>query len=170
MTEKITFLAIFLLIVLTSLTSGIWAQTGSEPSQEEILEGKVIDLLKEDVLIQAGKQYLYQKLKVLITHGSLKGKEVVVEVGNVPLVGQPKYQPGDEVLLTYTPDPEGNDLFYITDYIRRRSLLFLSLLFVGLSLLVGRWQGVASVLGLGVSFLVIFFFVLPKFLLVKIQF
>ena len=130
--------------------------------QEETLEGKVIESLEEDVVTQAGQQYLYQKLKVLITKGSLEGKEVTIEVGNIPLVGQPKYQAGDQVLITHTQDYEGKEFFYITDFVRRTPLVILFLIFVTLTVLVGRWRGLSSLLGLGVSFSIIFLFILPQ--------
>lgn len=101
-------------------------------------------------------------MEVLITKGSLKGKEITVEAGDIPIVGQPKYEPGDEVLISYSQDFEGKDVFYISDYVRRRPLLFLFLIFVILALIVGGWRGGSSLLGLGISFLVIFAFILPQ--------
>lgn len=156
-------LAISLLLLFFLPLFGVFAQEGpSSPAQEEILEGKILESIEENVILQAGKQYLYQKLRVLITKGSLKDKEVVIEAGNIPIVGQPKYKPGDEILISYSQDFEGKDAFYITDYIRRRSLLFLFLIFVILALIVGGWRGGTSLLGLGISFLVIFIFILPQ--------
>ena len=130
-------------------------------AQEEILEGKVVKVIKEDVRIQEGRQYLYQKLQVLVTKGSLKERKIEVEIGNIPLVGQPKYQKGDKVLISYSRDFEGNEVFYITDFIRRRPLAWLLFIFVLLAVVVGRWRGASSLLGLGISFLVIFKFILP---------
>ena len=134
----------------------------SSPAQEEILEGKVVGSIKEDVITQGDKQYLYQKLKVLITKGSLRDKEVIIEVGDIPIVGQPKYKPGDEVLVSYSKDFAGDDVFYITDFIRRQPLAWLFLIFVVLAVIVGRWRGMSSLLGLGISFLIIFLFILPS--------
>ncbi len=130
--------------------------------REEILEGKIIDSIKEDIIIREGKQYLYQELKVLITKGSLKDKEVIIEVGDIPIVGQPKYKPGDEVLVSYSQDFNGDDVFFITDFIRRQPLILLFLIFIALATFIGRWRGVSSLLGLGISFLIIFLFILPN--------
>lgn len=136
--------------------------SSSSATQEEILEGQIVDSIKEDIVIQEDKQYLYQKLKVVIIKGSLKGKEITVEVGNIPIVGQPKYKPGDRVLISYSKDFAGNDVFYITDFIRRQPLAWLFLIFVILAVIIGRWRGASSLLGLGISFLVIFLFILPN--------
>ena len=148
-----------LLLILISLVS-FWP--AGVLAQEEILEAKVIESLEEDVVTQAGKQSLYQKLKLTVTKGSLQGQEIIVEVGNIPLVGQPKYQPGDTVLVSFSRDFEGETVFYITDFVRRRPLILLFLFFVILAVVVGKWRGLNSLLGLLASFLVIFKLILPQ--------
>jgi uncharacterized membrane protein len=137
------------------------ARALAQPADEEMLEGKVIGSVKEDVIIRDGQQFLYQELKVKITKGSLEGKEIIIESGNLPLVGQPKYRVGDRVLINFSHDFEGNEVFLITDYVRRLPLAVLFLVFVFLAVLVGQWRGAASLLGLVISFLVIFSLVLP---------
>lgn len=156
---KKIFLPIFFLFLL--FTSGVFAQQENFP-KEEILEGKIVKILKEDVVRKAGEQTLYQKLVVLIKNGSLAGKEVEIEVGDIPLVGQQKYKAGDEVLISYSKDLEGNDLFFITDYIRRKPMVWLGIIFIVLTILIGRWRGLSSLFGLGISFLVIFKYILPQ--------
>ena len=131
-------------------------------AQEEILEGKATKIIKEEVTIQGGQQSLYQKLEILVTKGSLKDKKIEVEVGNISIVGQPKYKLGDEVLISYSHDFEGDEVFFVTEFIRRKSLAWLLLIFVVLAVVAGRWRGVSSLLGLGFSFLVIFKFILPN--------
>ena len=153
------FLFIFLPISLT------WAQEAQETEptlQEELLEGKVIGILDEKTTIEAGEKLLYQELKVEVTKGSLKDREVEIEVGDIPVVGQPKYQVGDKVVISYSQDFEGNDVFFITDYVRRQPLLWLFLIFIILTLMVGQWRGGMSLLGLVISFAIIFLFILPQ--------
>ncbi|PJE68813.1 YibE/F family protein [Candidatus Shapirobacteria bacterium CG10_big_fil_rev_8_21_14_0_10_38_14] len=131
-------------------------------AQEEILEGEVTAVIEEDVMTQEGRQSLYQQLEVLITKGSLTDRKIAVEVGNIPLTGQQKYKAGDGVLLSYSHDLEGNEVFNVSDFVRRKYLLWLFLIFVILVIAIGRWQGMSSLLGLGISFLVIFIFILPQ--------
>lgn len=156
-------LAIFLLFLALSFFSRVQAV------EEEILEGKVIKILKEEIITQAGpptgeagQQTLSQQLEILVTRGSLKGSKITVEAGTAPLIGQQKYKVGDKVLIDRSQDLEGNDVFNISDYIRRLPLLWLFLIFVVLVVAVGRWRGISSLFGLGVSFLVIFVFILPN--------
>jgi len=132
--------------------------------KEETLEGRVVGVLEQKQIVPAGadKPQLYQKLEILITRGSLKDKKITVENGNLPISNLQEYRVGDGVVITYSKDFEGKDNFYITDYVRRSALLFLFFVFVVLVVVIGRWQGIASLVGMGISFLVIFKFVLPK--------
>jgi len=105
---------------------------------------------------------LYQKLELLITKGSLKDKNIEIENGNLSLANNLKYKVNDKVIVTFGKDFEGNDYFYITDYIRRDSLLLLFIIFVFVAVVIAKWRGVLSLVGMGISFLVIFSFILPK--------
>lgn len=153
---------IFLLFLFWLPFFQVQAQEETPVTQEETLEGRVVRSLEEDVIVESGQQYLYQRLEVLITKGSLKGREVEIEVGNLPLVSQIKYQPNDQVLISYSLDFEGNEVFYITDFIRRLPLTILFLLFIILALVIGRWRGASAIFGLFISFLIIFLLILPQ--------
>jgi len=134
--------------------------------KEETLEGKIIQILDEKkVITEGGKDpQLYQKLKILITKGSLKDDEITIENGNIPSVNTPKYKIGDKVIISFSKDLKGNDTFYITDFIRRESLLWLFLIFTVLTVAIAKWRGFLSLLGMGISFLIIFTLILPRIL------
>ena len=127
-------------------------------AQEKILEGKIINILEET---QQNDQ-LYQKLEILVTKGPLKDEKITIESGQLPTVNQPKYKVNDQVLVSHTQDLEGDDFFYITDFVRRDSLLLLLFVFVILVAFIGQWRGVSSLFGLVISFLIIFKFILPR--------
>jgi len=132
--------------------------------KEETLEGQVAQILEEKQVTPMGveESQLYQKLEILITKGSLKDKKITIESGNLPISNLQKYNVGDELVITFSKDFEGNDSFFITDYVRRSALVWLFVIFVVMAVAIGRWQGVASLLGMAISFLVIFKFILPK--------
>ena len=132
--------------------------------KEETLEGRVVQILEEKQIIPTGVKdlQLYQKLEILVTKGSLKDKKITIENGNLPMSNLQKYKVGDELVISYSKDFEGNDMFYITDYVRRNALFWLFLIFVIAAVAIGRWQGMTSLFGMGISFLVIFKFILPK--------
>lgn len=161
---KKVLVCLFLLFVFLPLGQ-IWAQESSETNltlQEELLEGRVTGVLDEKTTLRDGEKLLYQKLEVEITKGSLKGQKIEVEKGDILVVGQPKYKVGDKVVISYSQDFEGNDIFFITDYVRRQPLVWLFLIFIVLAIAVGQWRGASSLVGLVISFLVIFLFILHQ--------
>ena len=141
------------IVIFVWLFSFFWLGT-SALAREETLEGKVTRILEE--------KQPYQKLEILVTKGSLKDKNITIESGNLPMSNLPKYLVGDELVINYGQDFQGSDNFYITDYVRRSALFWLFAIFVIIAVAVGRWQGMSSLFGLGISFLVIFKFILPK--------
>ncbi len=145
-------------------TTGILAQEVIQ--KEETLEGKIVQILDEKKVITKGSEdpRLYQKLKILVTKGSLKGGEITIENGNVPSVNTPKYKVGDKIIISYSKDLEGNDAFYITDFIRREPLLLLFIVFMVLTVAIAKWRGFLSLLGMSASFLIIFSLILPRIL------
>lgn len=132
--------------------------------KEETLEGKVVKIIEENEITPRGasEPQLYQKLEILVTKGSLKDKTIIIENGNLSMSNLLKYKVDDQLVINYGKDFEGNDSFYITDFIRRDALLWLFVIFIVLTVVIGRWQGISSLLGMGVSFLVIFKLILPK--------
>lgn len=160
--KKYLFGILSLVLFVAPFVSPVFAQDEIKP--EETLEGRVTQILEEKQITPEREQVsqLYQKLEILITKGSLKDKKITVESGNLPMTNLPKYKVGDELVINYGKDFEGNDSFYITDYVRRSALLLLFVIFVIVAVAIGRWQGMASLLGMGISFLVIFKFILPK--------
>jgi len=80
----------------------------------------------------------------------------------LPMSNLQKYKSGDELVISYGKDFEGNDTFYISDYIRRGSLLWLFIIFIICTVVIAKWRGLLSLLGMGISFFVIYSFILPK--------
>ncbi|MBM3253735.1 MAG: YibE/F family protein, partial [Candidatus Omnitrophica bacterium] len=122
-------------------------------------------MLEEKKIEVEGQQpNQYQKLEVLVTEGSLKDKTINIEVGDIAVVNQQKYQPDEEVIITYAKGINNEDVFYITDYVRHKSLVWLFVIFVVLTVIIGKRRGISSLFGMGLSFLVIFKYILPSIL------
>jgi len=157
-------IAIFAIILSLFSFSSIQAQGEfiNEQPFEETLEGTVIEIIDEKEVETGDERHLYQKLKILITKGSLKDQIVSVKSGEFMSVGIPRYEKGNKLVISFTKDLEGNDMFYITDYVRRSALLWLFIIFAVLAVVVGKIWGITSILGMGFSFLVIFKFILPQ--------
>jgi uncharacterized membrane protein len=166
--KKIISIILLLLGILLFSNISVMAQTKTAENQfkDETMEAKVEKILSEKQItpLKLEKPQLYQKLELLITEGSLKNKKIIVENGNLPIANIPKYKINDQVIVTHSKDFEGKDIFYITDYVRRNSLGWLFLIFITLTILIAKWRGLTSLMGMGISFLVIFFFILPRIL------
>jgi uncharacterized membrane protein len=74
------------------------------------------------------------------------------------------FRAGQRVQLAVAEQPGQPPTYYIQDLERGRPLLILAALFVGAVVAFGRWQGIRSLIGLGLSFVVIIGFVVPAIL------
>jgi uncharacterized membrane protein len=136
---------LILVLILVLATGNVFAQ-----GKEETLEAKVIGINKESLTLQVIK-------------GSLQGEEIEVATNQTRIAGSREYKLGDHLLIGFT-QTEGQRNFYIIDYIRRRPLLIAFFGFIVLVLAIGRWQGISSLIGMGVTYLVIFQLILPVIL------
>ncbi len=143
--KMIKKVCLFLILFLFLLPVGVCAQ-----EKEETLEGEVTDVYEQTLVVNVYK-------------GSLAGQEIEVPTNQEKIAGSRSYQVGDKLLIGFT-ETEGQQNFYIIDFIRRRSLLSAFFIFSVLVLAVGRLQGATSLLGMGVTYLVIFQLILPVIL------
>lgn len=129
---------------------------------DENLEGIVTRIVDQKQVDTEGGAMEYQKLNILITSGSLSGKTIQVENGTVSTSNQLLYKEKDKVVVLYSKGEQGEDYFQIIDYVRRAPLYILFAIFVILTVIVSRLRGASSIVGMVVSFVVIFNFVLPQ--------
>jgi uncharacterized membrane protein len=74
------------------------------------------------------------------------------------------FRAGQRVSLAVAEQPGQPPTYYIQDLERGRPMLILAAVFVGAVIAFGRWQGIRSLIGLGLSFAVIVGFVVPAIL------
>lgn len=162
---QLKFFLISLLLALSLINPiSIFAQ---DVPPEERLEGVVTAVIDEKEIISEfnNTPQLYQKLEVLITSVNRKGETLTAESGNLPIVNVPKYKTGDKIVITVSQTADDKDIFLITDYVRRAPLYLLFAIFIILTVLIAGKRGVAALLGMAVSFAVIFLYVLPQIFL-----
>lgn len=152
------FLNIFTLYREPNLVN---AQSEAEFS-EETLEGVVARIDNEQTLVDAGVSSLYQELTVDVYTGSLSGRSIIVKNGEFVSADNRVYKVGDKLVISYTESGDGNEEFYVLDYVRRDGLYLLFGIFVLLVVAIGRLWGALSLIGMAISFLVIFTFILPR--------
>ena len=73
----------------------------------------------------------------------------------------PKVSVGDNVVLSYDPSAPAGQQYVWADFDRLRPMLVLIGVFVLAVIYLSRWEGVGSLFSLGVSLVVLYFFVLP---------
>ena len=161
-------LAVGILLILAAI-AGRGSPTDESiqlaPGESEILRARVVEVLEEGVLDQGEVSQPYQLLRLDITSGSLTGQELTVEYGSLVFTNESRlFREGDRVLVERTSTMEGDDVFHVTDYVRTGPLLWLTLLFIAATLLLSGWQGLRSLLGMGVSLAVILIFIVPQIL------
>jgi uncharacterized membrane protein len=140
---------------------------GSElaPGESEGLRAQVVDVLEEGTIDQGGFEQPYQRLRLRILGGALAGQEVDVEHGLLGFTNQSRvFRAGDRVLVEHTRTLAGEDVFFVTDFVRTGPLLWLTVLFAGATLLLSGWQGARSLIGMGISLVVIVGFIVPQIL------
>lgn len=138
---------------------------GSPPPVAGNFEGVVTKVVENSIVIEeSGNKHPYQKLQILGTSGDYRGKTVNIENGKYDQTGVIIYNVGDKLVLSVQKDPQGNSLITITDYVRRTPLYVLAAIFILLAILIGGKRGASSLLGMAVTFSILFFFVLPQVL------
>ena len=115
-----------------------------------------------------GDQYLDGKIQQVNTETGvitvvLQNDGAVVEIENNEIgISGLDFQKGDKVVVTQSEDLGGRPFYYITDFKRSSTLVWLFVLFVVLTTLVGRKKGFASLCGMVFSFFILFWFVIPR--------
>lgn len=73
-------------------------------------------------------------------------------------------EPGDLILVGKAEPGQGTDPYYFLDYNRRLPLVALAIMFAIVVILLSRWHGLFSIVGVAISMLVLIFFVIPAIL------
>lgn len=133
--------------------------------KEENLQAKVVEIVDSGEVEFMGEMKPFQKLRIEIISGSQQGRLVEVDnggsIGAVYVTQLEEFKVGDKIKLYYSKDYQGEDVFMIAGHSKKDTLFGLFLIFAVVVVLVGRWWGVLSLVGLGLSFGIIFGLILP---------
>lgn len=158
---KIFKLIFLILLFFYSFILPVKAQENNPQTKEETLEAEVIKVINEQTKEVFDQNQISQTLQLKITKGSLKDEIIQIETGKYPTVQQIIYKVGDQLVIRWD-NFQGKDNFQIADYVRRNPLIALFLIFFSLTILVAKKKGLSSILGMLISFLIIFLFILPQ--------
>lgn len=101
-------------------------------------------------------------LTVALTGGPDAGRTLETVVSKVR--GVAPYGAGDDVVLVQAGDPADPAAYDVVDFQRSTPLLVLAVLFAAAVVALGRWRGLAALVALGLSGVVLVAFVLPAIL------
>jgi len=165
---KITKIIILIMVATFIATPNfVFAQEDSEQNnyQEEIFEAKVLEILEQkETIREDGSKSILQKLKLKGLEGKWKDQEIIFDGTEVDVIAKNLYKKGNKVLVSHSQDGDGNDYYYVTDFVRRENLYFLAVIFVLIILITGKWRGFRALLGLIFSFFIILKIIIPQIL------
>ncbi len=121
---------------------------------------RVVDMVSEEEREVPGTDVTtaVQTLDVEILEGERKGAIVRIENDFMQL------KEGEAFFLNYLITINGTELYNVSEPDRRAVLYILIGLFVAITLIVGRWQGLRSLASLAASIFIILYFFLPTIL------
>ena len=103
-----------------------------------------------------------EEFRLRLSQGPDKGETIKLEFPESPTT--PDLDAGDRVVLSYNPSAEPGFEYQFADRQRRPVLLWLAVLFAVAVVLLGRLRGLAALVGLGATLVVLLQFVLPAIL------
>lgn len=150
----------FVLLVFTVIVpaTGPFEVPEYTAARGETTTGVIREVIEERT-ISGASVIIAERLIVEVSGEDIATERSYIE-GQIGIVA---YEAGDRVLVTARDTPDG-PIYGISDHARAGPLILIGLLFVILVLVVGRWHGLGSLLGLLASALVIVRFVIPGIL------
>jgi len=155
------FVVIFTSLLLTPFF--INAQTGTAGA---IFKARVIKVLEERKINRDDDSTaIQQNLLLEGLSGRLKGREVTsLGIGDFDVVSVGAYRAGDTVYVDPIIDQDGEERYFVTDYVRSGWLYLLAFIFILATIIIGGRKGLKSLLSLALSFIVIIFLIIPQLL------
>jgi uncharacterized membrane protein len=102
-------------------------------------------------------------LTLRLADGPVAGRDLVQLVPVEP--STPRFAVGDQIVLAWSGgDPLDAGSYQVVDFQRTGPLIWLAAAFAVAVLILGRWRGLAALVALGLSFVVLALFVLPAVL------
>jgi len=166
----VTVIALICVFTIGDLST-VFASDSVQPLQaDQNIETKQI-LVRVTQIINEGRESFgsdlisFQSLKIEVLTGEMTGESIELKNSEanfgISNVTYQNYKVGDEVKLQVTYDLNNQPIYSIEGHVKRYGLISLVILFVAVVVIVGRLWGVMSLLGLAISFGVIFRVILP---------
>jgi len=154
-----------ILLILLLIPFLAFAQTDEE-QKDAFFKAEVIEIVKQQkTVLLDGTEAEQQNLTLRGLEGNFLDKEVnFYGISEFDVINKNIYKVGDKVLVVASFDAEGDTAYFITDYVRTKSLWWLVIIFVLALIIVGGIKGARSLLALILTFLVIIKYIVPQML------
>jgi uncharacterized membrane protein len=131
----------------------------------QTVRAEVTQIIEEGVIDLGGRQQPYQIARVNILEGQYAGIIMEIDYGKRQVRSDDyRLAPGDQVIVSISKSPDNVVSAYFVDYVRVRPLAWLLGVFVVSILLISRWKGLRSILGMLFSLFVIIEYIIPNIL------
>ena len=163
---------VLIALIVTLILVLIFANIGTDYSEftsigysSDTVKAEVVEMVEEGTIQLGEITQEYQVVDVKILDGQYRNETLEIDHGKRQIrpdgfhIGV-----GDRIMVTIGVSPEGKLTAYFVDYVRTNSILVLVIIFIIASVLVSGWKGVRSILSIGISLLVILFFIIPRIL------
>jgi uncharacterized membrane protein len=138
--------------------------TGASLAGLSYPRGVVVDVAPgECITVELGVPADCDLVTVELTSGPDAGATVPVQVAAIDF-GTPELSVGDHLILQHNPLAPPQYAYTFWEFQRELPLAVLTILFVAIVLVFGRWQGLRALSGLVVTFGIILWFLLPSLL------
>lgn len=156
--------AVGLLVGLAARPPGVAAQEPGQGAEEEEapVEAVVSRVVEEGFIQVIGEMQPYQTLEMTLLRPRDGVERVVVHNSLAQGGAVGELEVGDRVWLQPTMDLEGQPGYLIACRSRAGALAWAAVILVAAVVLVGQWHGVRALLGLGLSFLIVFVYIIPR--------
>lgn len=159
MNTKIFFIKIFFCLTVFVLFSNVAFAQEVHEDYKGTYKAEVIKIISEETReIWNDTSSVYKKIEIEFTNGSKEGEKVIFETD------YPKIEEGLKVYVNHLVLIDGEEIYSITNIDRTGQIYFFIGLFILAVILLGGKQGIRSLLSLVLSFLSIFYVLLPGIL------
>ena len=170
-THKVIPFVLFFAVIAALLFLPYFSQVELPVAQmsafgSETVRAQVDEIIEEGEIDLGGTVQRYQIARVEILEGDYKGILMEIDYGKRQVLSGNVYlKPGDEILVTLGKRSDNVLTAYFVDFVRTQAMLWLFLAFVAAIIVISRWEGLRSLLGMLFSLFIIIGYIIPHILI-----
>ncbi len=132
-------------------------------STEKVFKAKVLEVSEErENILPDGGKVRQQNLKLIGLDSGYENQEIeFIGINDFDLIKSNLYNKGNIVMMVASADENGEETFYVTDYVRTGAIWWLLAVFVVTLIIIGKEKGFRSLISLALSFVVIVKYLVP---------